>query len=357
MSRARVTSIVLIGMLCACKTRGACDRAEVEALVARLDSAAPHDRPDLLHEQLGQACELPIWAQRYLGHLAPVGTKLTRHDERSRPLTLDHDAFGRACAAGKQVFEVYVDLAWDQRAAYLYEHCELDRYGLGTLDDAIPLMVWALHHWLLEQGLPAEQARTLSRAALLSDRRAYAPAGTYDDRTLPGIADLERRDFGLEFVHVTTSAVYFKDRELASIVDGRIEELFLDPDGLFTPLILRLDVPYWYDDERGPAQLDIAADRSIPVKAILQLARTGAREGFQAFSVVVETAPFEHAPLVFELARPDVDEQLDSACVGTTPGSSVELVVRDSTSVAELAEQLAALWRQPCVGRVVLRPV
>jgi hypothetical protein len=363
-------------MLCACRSRkGACDGERVEALVAQLDAAEPRARPSLLHEQIEQACTLPDWVQRHLDHFAQVPTKVPKLDGRSSANLLDGEAFDRACAASwKELFEVVNDLGAYEKAPYVHEQCELERYGLGTVEDGIPPRVWALHQWLLDQDLTAAQARSISRAVLLSERRATTPVGIFAELTLPEVPRVEElRDVAM-FVRVTTEAVVLDgaapdEQRLVAITDGRILAGEFQ-DGVVASVLddLELEVGSlsWSDLDKDQWTLDFAADLDTRVGTILGLARTGARAGFVGFSLVVETAPFEQWALPFELSGPDVKPDLrvdmkarariGELCGDAARGSIVELTGPESSTADELARTLAAIWQLDCVGRVVLSP-
>ena len=95
---ARVAVLLASLAPCACKAKlGDCQREPLETLAHQLTVVEPRERPDLVHAQLPEACELP-----------------------------------------------------DSMTRYLFKTCELGRYQLAGVEEGVPMMVYALHRWLLE---------------------------------------------------------------------------------------------------------------------------------------------------------------------------------------------------------------
>jgi hypothetical protein len=368
----RIAVLVASLAVFACKAKlGDCEREPLERLADQLAAAEPHAQPDLVHAQLPEACRLPSSMAEYLEHLRPVGSEVPHHDARSSVLFMDRDAFGHACAAGLKVFDVLPDLSGPERSTYLYETCELGRYELASVEDGVPIMPYALHRWLLDQGLDAERARTISRAVMLSDIRAYAPAGTYADRQLPEVPDsTPTLDLALAVVPVTTSAILMDNRKPARIREGSIAPgQSSDSD---VPQLLA-----WFSSARSrteswsesnsppPMRIDIAADVGTQLETIVKICNTALAAEIHECGLVVETGPWDQGALSFELARPgetydvrvdlDEPEPAERVCADGEAQLTIEIGGHEDDTVAEFAALLAAVRARPCVARVLLR--
>jgi hypothetical protein len=364
MRLARVAMLFASLVPCACQAKlGDCQREPLEALADQLAAAEPHARPDLVHAQLPEACRLPTSMTDYLEYLRPVGTEVPGLDRRGLAVFIDRAAFGHACAAGRQIFDIQWDQEPSRRIAFVYETCELGRYELAGVEEGVPMMVYALHRWLLDQGLDAERARTISRAVMLSETRAHAWAGTYADRRLPEVprATAVVDPVG-EIVHVTASAIRYHnllqgEREIVELRAGRIAS---EPssDSAVRSLWVALG------SVRATERLDIAADVGTRLETILRICNTGIEVEIHEFGLVVETQPWRRGTLPFELARPGetsdlridlaAPERVEQVCADGGAQLTIELVGHPNASVAELAASLAAVRAQPCVARVVL---
>ena len=179
---------ILVALLgCTAKQPGRCDPHKVDELVAGLDAADPHARGRIVVEGLDEACELEV-----LYNLGDHDPGLTDAGE---------EAFGRACLAG---LELAHTLARDQHDAF-YVACGLGRLGVVSpseyrLQPGVQEAPWAIHQWLLDQGLRGTQVRPITRALLLRERAQAARVKVSEDLRLPTLAgerEFEARVRGL----------------------------------------------------------------------------------------------------------------------------------------------------------------
>ena len=144
----------------------ACETQALHDLAAQLETLDPHARPAAARETLLRICELPTFVEQSLA-LADGSASFSPRSlvEAMGP------AFELACPDSGRVLQAMVHSPVEGRGKVLYEGCKFERFEVLSLDDfawspAPPQMPWAFHRWLLDEGVPPEDARPITRALL-----------------------------------------------------------------------------------------------------------------------------------------------------------------------------------------------
>ncbi|MEZ4385364.1 MAG: hypothetical protein R3A79_28815 [Nannocystaceae bacterium] len=308
----RRTTAALLGILAASAcgaptcSRGACDRAAVVALAAELDALDTRAQEVTLRARLPELCALPPGLRRsfddWEGRSQPL---------RSRAAIAELDAaFAVLCPDIERISTEVGALASRERAARIYDDCDLARLGIADRDDMLRndygQSFWVTYQWLLDQGIAPEVARALAPGLRATHRRFIATIEDHAPLELPAVdAPLTARPVGVR-VELSTTAAVIDGRTIATIADGRIT------DGVEAHRVFGLDERLAEAVERQrqraagdlaatPEPVRIAADRRVRFAALVDVIFTAARRGVRDFALEVEVDAFDRAALPFEL--------------------------------------------------------
>jgi hypothetical protein len=194
---------------------------------------------------------------------------------------------------------IVADAPADQRATAAYRACSFERFGVleeRELGGRSSLMVsWAMHQWLLDQGLEPAQAKPITRALMSLEGRVTALVSPVAGQTWPTARGFPLSDGFV--VYVTRDAIGFDGREVLALADGVIAASDR-ADGMvprvYQELERSLNEAKQEFEPRGEAwmaPLIIAADAKTPFATITDVLATGDEAGFEEFGLVVDAGP------------------------------------------------------------------
>ncbi|HOX43381.1 MAG TPA: hypothetical protein PK668_07280 [Myxococcota bacterium] len=171
--------LALLGLVSCTRTGGGpCDPKALGELKAALPAVDADMRQALALRGLGEACaaRLP----------KPIAEALQADAEPSQEATLaayalsQEPGFGEAACPGfEKLFASVASVAPADRPRVLYGGCGYSKLGLVSLEEyqaaaqrraGASYLAPGLYAWLVEEGMPAPEARALVRAALGVDR-------------------------------------------------------------------------------------------------------------------------------------------------------------------------------------------
>jgi biopolymer transport protein ExbD len=303
--------IGLVGMIVAVQKfvwigQGKCQLQEVDELVAAIEAADPQAHPELIAEGLPSACELPDYALTYIRAFRPsryldIPTDAELEERRA--------AFDAICPESEAMFEAQKLLDPREKLVNMFERCDLDRFGVVSraeyeLQDLATPAPWAIHQWLLDQGLSPAQARPLT-AALLTNERA-SPARELK-LSLPrhSIAATAIHTDG--YVHANREELSFEWRTVAMLDDGALE-----------PGAAGRTIPRLFEDlaeavepaDRRAEPLLLAFDEAVRFSTLIAVQDTAGRLGFAQLGLLVDAGAYRFGVLPIEPLGPwNADER------------------------------------------------
>lgn len=209
---------------------------------------------------------------------------------------------------------ILADAPADQRATAAYRACSFDRYGVlseAELGPGSPLLVsWALHQWLLDQGLEGAQAKPITRALMALERKLAAIVVPVAGQTLPVASGLPLGD-GFA-IYVTRDAIRFNGQSLGSLADGEPAETELDGrlirrvHDAFADVAEQQQAIHSANGEEWRRPVVIAADASTPYSTILAMIETTAELGFDEFGLAVDAGSegIAQIPILLSVPKP-----------------------------------------------------
>ena len=292
-ARGTLALLLLLGVACRAKDEPpvptpACNLGELSELARHLDGLAPGEDPlsawhglrgacgDALPSMAAQAFDLTeIDARR--GQARPA-----RLDTNSRALQLD------ACPTWLEVEAALAELPSEQHAARVVQACNFTRFGVfdeHELPHAPRSMIatWAIHAWLLDQGLAPEAARSITRALYLLELRNALLGEAHLDVELP-LAEGSPVPRGPALV-LTPTAIRMGGQRIAELQDGRPP--LSTPEGLIRPLYEALRRAVGKGEQAPPLRL--IADASTRYEALYPVVYTAERAGLEHFALLVRT--------------------------------------------------------------------
>ena len=296
-------SLALLALLC-CGCPGgrglgasACDVDALEQLGRELEPSMDLDRA---WSGIREACgdKLPGFAAR--SYDADTIASMRRGATASSLDPADEKLIQAACPAWKEAQATIAEVPADQRARAAYRGCEFGRFEVldeRELDDcSSPLLSsWALHAWMLEQGVRAESARPITRSLLALERRnellwtlgeeSVDPPLAKGDPLLPGLT-----------VAISEGELVLDNRRLEKLAGGRVQAAARQG-----PLILSLHEALRGEVERSeePLLLRVIADAETPFDTFHAVLHSAERAGLAEFSLIVgdEGGAYSQLPL------------------------------------------------------------
>jgi hypothetical protein len=294
--RRKAPAIALLVALGSCRGNEptACDRDAFAKLGQSLASMSiaeqiEHVWPAMV-EVCGESIPQPIqssFAPEPAGHAL-----LRERDPRGVELR------NAACPTWQALEQAYASGSLDLSAAVAYEKCNFARYEVLANDEVVgnetAIMAWATHQWLLDQGLDASAAKSVTRAL-------YARV-QFESWQITQVPELRwPKAHGVPVgegiaIHVARDKIDFAGYpELVSLRDGAI----VDPyqfDHLYEKLI-----EHRGSSERlaarsgqpGDEALLIVADAQTPMATILRILALARVAGFPRYGFFVEPEAFE----------------------------------------------------------------
>jgi len=275
-------------------TQAGCELAELSALGEALTQAEPSARVDLAWPGVREACRgLPAALASYFDAVYASKLDQAKAVRSDAPeLRAVHEA---VCPEFSAVGPAVAMVPPSSRARMLFEGCGLERYAVFELDELDPqsggLMTWALHQWLLDQGLDAERARPLTRAIYGLEVHASAEIERVTGLRLPTMAG-RALEAGPR-IYLSASELRFGSERLMALDGGRIPPTELRNHEL-PALSERLgavadgdQARAMVDDEPWAGRVLIVADRDTPYATLMDLMSTAGRVGYTRFAFVV----------------------------------------------------------------------
>lgn len=298
----RSTAVLpLLALLCcACpggRNTSVCDVAALDELGRELEPALDLDRA---WSGLQTACgdELPEFAAR--AYDAQTIASLRRTAIGAGANASSHQLLRSACPTWSEAIAAATEVPSDQRARAIYRGCEFERFEVideDQLDGSSSLLLssWALHPWMLGQGVKTESARAITRSLLALERRngllwmlgedAITPPPAKGDPVLPGVT-----------VALSASEIVFEGKRLLRLAAGRVGE-----EERVGPVIRQLHEELSSERERNdePLFLRVIADADTPFDTFHAVLHTAERAGITNFALIVldEGGVYSQLPL------------------------------------------------------------
>ena len=278
-----------ISLLCfAC--RGAespsakCDKQKLIELGEALAKASESEQIATVWPGLEAACgdELPSPMRSFY---QPPVERIPAHVARPKELAAEFEPLLlAACPTWTELGAQIVDDApGDQRAVAAYRACSFEHFDVVDENDlggtASLMASWAMHRWLLDQGLEPAQAKPITRALMSLEGRVTALVQPVAGLTWPTARGVALSDGFV--VYVTRDEIGFDGRAVLAVdLEKELERSLNEAKQEFEPL-----------GEAWMAPLIIAADATTPFATIMDLLRTGDQVGFEEVALVVDTGP------------------------------------------------------------------
>lgn len=287
----------------------ACDPRNIEELVASIEAAEPEQRFELVARGLPKACKLPDYAFKYLASHRRDGASVdwTDADTQQATLALEH-----ACSSPGQMFRE------ERLSAFLvppdmrpvFDRCQFDRFEViprqayVKLADTNPLP-WAVHQWLLDEGVPSEQARQVTVGLFSLDywRNSFAPLVPAPQRELVA--------HSLPWAPIVSgdqSWLRLGSEGIAQIHDcevdaQEVQNHIIKP--LFEALELEVEKSRVIAESRGeppPTRVLLALDEQLCFRALVDIQYTANRLEYDSFGLVIEPEPYVFSALPLRFA-------------------------------------------------------
>ncbi|MEM6995929.1 MAG: AgmX/PglI C-terminal domain-containing protein [Myxococcota bacterium] len=265
-----------------------CDPGRVQALSRSLSEAEPSARAQMVAERFSFACEAPDEVAGFLaaGPPSAQGGAIT---------AADWAVLADICGAADAIVHELNAAKGPDRAALMFERCDLDRFGLtdaaGWLqgDPSSPIPFFA-YQWLRDQAVAEPDAKALAGAMLLKDQARWRRSGvelvTVGPR-LPRVPD------GVA-VYVTPSEILVGDGVVGKLEGGKVAAESLDGNRI-SPLLEVLrehaEVQRGAAEGKGSTwdgQLVIVADARLPQETLIKVMYTAGSASFQRYAFVAK---------------------------------------------------------------------
>jgi hypothetical protein len=230
----------------------------------------------------------------------------------------------RACARWDAIVRAKQDTPLDSRALEIFEACDFGRYEVLTADEIIgtptPIMTWATHQWLLDQGLDARAAAPLTRALFARNQiEFWWLIEIEDDLRAP-------KAHGVPFpggmsICVTREQVIFAGRQDFATEDGRLmspwfgEHMVEEAERTLARA----------DRGESDAVLLIVGDARAEMTVVTAVLYAGKGAGFERFGLFVAPEAFVPTHIPVALAPHDPADAVELDPKQTPMLMSVEL--------------------------------
>jgi len=293
-------------------TAGKCDAAALVELGEALARAPEHQQIAEVLPGLAAACgdALPAAAQSYYQPPAEPVARTSLLDGLDPKLEAMIIA---ACPDWTGAALVVADAPADQRATASYRACSFERFDVlaeHELRGTSPLIIsWAVHRWLLDQGLTPAQARPITLALMSLERELTALVQPIAGQTWPTARGLPIPD-GM-VLHVTGEAIHFDGKRIVELEDGVAAKV---TNHVIVPVFDVVEqqvhdrkVEHQSRGEDWYGALIIAADATTQVATIIDLLHTTRHLGFEQFGLVVHSTPDGLGQIPISSQRPELE--------------------------------------------------
>lgn len=311
--------------------RSACNGGKVDELVAQLEAADPYQHPRLIAEGLPKVCKLPEFANK---HLQLASDDVLEHDQDDREAV--RELFTQVCNGDAAALDESWELPGKDRARMLFERCDLGRFELTSeAEYAHHLLigpgVWAIHQWLLDQGLMAAQAQPLTRAVLTLEAKVYADSLEFFD--LPR-QPIPPSDIDGLLISADLDEVRFNEMPVAKLVAGGPmpddRHLMRGLYGSLQDELPKLEAIAEATGSPFEPRVLMAFKGKVHHSTVIDVWVTAARLGIERFAIVVERDAYRFATLPF--LPPIVEDE---------PPPEEEVPYEPGARVREPAERLS----------------
>ena len=278
---------------------GKCDAAKITAL-AGAAAANPAAAPDLVARQLGDACELPPAFASFFALSAALGEDPRSLGPIGSAPQHVHKALTEICPGATAIKKEFAAKAGDERQGYLYDKCDLKRFGLMDKtswlrgEPTLPVPFYA-YHWLSKQGVAEAAAKTLATAMIMRDRRQWA----MKDQELPTVAHALAPIPDGVAVFVGPSHIEVNNKRIVALADGAVDPATLHGHligPLYDLLAEEADKAKQMAARTGgewDGTVVVVADTTTTHDTFVNVLYTSGRAEFSRFALVAESAPFE----------------------------------------------------------------
>lgn len=317
----RILAASSLALASGCKGK-ACDAELAETLGAELNHADPRERGELVRTELAKVCKLPDSVAGYLQHFGPGPARLLPPDADIAEMRA---ALDRACPGYEAIFASSEELDAHERAVHRYDQCGFARHELIERDAYLRHFYsdvpWAIHQWMLDQGLTPAQAKPLAQALFSLENEQSSGIDLPEGVQLPIIAaplrELPRQ--GLDpTVYITREHMLFASRPVAVSSDGwlaRTEARNHQIPELGEPLDEELGKSRLVSESLGQAwrsRVNIAADARVPWAPVFDAMYTASTLDVQELGLIVEIGPHDFVALPLDQRFSKIDPVLET---------------------------------------------
>lgn len=295
----------VVGTSVAPEPTGAPASCAPEKLAALVQTLAPLDartRRNTVARELPGACRLPSAVKDYIA-LRTLPDDARGFVETEGSIAARQDVCPNADAVWKEVGAVPPD----ERAAIIYDRCDLRRFELITRGGYthrpdLSIIPFYLYEWLTKEAVPDAQARALAKALALLGRQDWRRAG----QTLPLV------ESPLPVVPPGLTLSVMRERiELQEVTVTVSKDGVIDPtafEGRRVAPVFRALTRAVEESERsgGPVSgpvVVVVADAATPYATIRDLAFTADRAGLSNLALVAEASPLEFGAVPVSVAH------------------------------------------------------
>jgi len=218
----------------------------------------------------------------------------------------------RVCPDHETVLPAVADLTPDARAAARYRRCGLERYDLIDPDELVDapdsgLYVWAVHQFLLDQGIAPSQSVALSRPLFDLWRFAGMPYVPPPEMTLPLGTEGAGRPLRLDdlLIEITDdeSRIRTVEREVWTT-----RQVILPPSTSLAQTLREelADLGFAHasaGEQDGPVAV-LVTDGELPYTALTDVVRNLGETDVRWIGVLTQRSPFEHQVIDVGPMRP-----------------------------------------------------
>ncbi|MCH9684729.1 MAG: hypothetical protein K0V04_25055 [Deltaproteobacteria bacterium] len=302
--------LLSLGLLVACtsKPNRRCDVSAVHALATELEQSQARSHPDIVAIGLPKACRIPAYVDDLFSWWTAEQLDAASLDQRSEKIRRipdwviqrKTDALQRACA-GPYV-ETRVEAARLEssvRTGHIFDRCDFGRFGLVDRErfasQPFAPYSFGVYQWLLDQDVPADDARPVSQAVLTFERKHQAPRA-------PGHLPHTNRVFRRPLSHASLSLAPDEviDRSSMDAVYRKGDTTARRHFALNEFMVGEAAHLARMDEPRFEIGLEIFADATLPWSTVVQTLRSASKAGLEPVGLIVEYGPWEYGTINIE---------------------------------------------------------
>lgn len=274
-----------------------CDQEKLRSLVEVLEAATPRRRGELVGRHLPDACELPGYLKYYFEVTSPAPDQ--RRIATTGPVAEQRAALRHMCPGADEVMKGVSRAAADERAALLFDGCELGRFGLVERARFVrgrgsPTPFLA-NQWMLDRGIDPEVARLVARALVTHDAQAMSPLMLPSQLEPPAVDhDLAEIPSGIA-IYVARDGIVVDDQRVVGLDGGSLDPADVHSHvvrPLYEVLAEEADKSTMMAESHGEdweAIAVVVADDYTPFSTMVDVYHTASRARFRRWSLVAVT--------------------------------------------------------------------